>query len=101
MRAPIFVTDDEDRRLFLEFLGEEAAQQGWRCYAYCLMGNHYHLLIETPEPNLVGGMRRLNGVYTQASIAGTGGSVIFSRGATRASWSTRRATVWSCAAISC
>ena len=64
-RADIFV-DDEDRRLFLDLLGREISQQGWRCYAYCLMDNHYHLLIETPEPNLVAGMRRLNGVYTQA-----------------------------------
>ncbi|TDJ65788.1 MAG: hypothetical protein E2O35_06760, partial [Proteobacteria bacterium] len=39
---------------------------GWRCYAYCLMSNHYHLLIETPGGNLVNGMRRLNGQYTQA-----------------------------------
>jgi len=58
--------DDEDRRLYLDLLGKEVAQQGWRCYACCLMDNHYHLLIETPEPNLVAGMRRLNGVYTQA-----------------------------------
>lgn len=64
-RADIFA-DDHDRSVFLELLGKEIAQQGWRCYAYCLMGNHYHLLIETPEPNLVSGMRRLNGVYTQA-----------------------------------
>jgi putative transposase len=64
-RADIFA-DDEDRRLFLELLGKEISQQGWRCYAYCLMGNHYHLLIETPAPNLVAGMRRMNGVYTQA-----------------------------------
>jgi putative transposase len=64
-RADIFA-DDHDRGLFLELLGKEIAQQRWRCYAYCLMGNHYHLLIETPEPNLVAGMRRLNGVYTQA-----------------------------------
>ena len=63
--ANIFRHDD-DRRLFLELLGKEITQQGWRCYAYCLMDNHYHLLIETPEPNLVAGMRRLNGVYTQA-----------------------------------
>jgi len=41
-------------------------QQGWVCYAYCLMDNHYHLMMETPEANLVRGMRRLNGVYTQA-----------------------------------
>jgi len=64
-RADIFA-DDDDRGLFLKLLGQEIAQQGWRCYAYCLMDNHYHLLIETPEPNLVAGMRRLNGVYTQA-----------------------------------
>jgi REP element-mobilizing transposase RayT len=57
--------DEEDRRLYLDLLGKEVTQQGWRCYAYCLMDNHYHLLIETPEPNLVAGMRRLNGVYTQ------------------------------------
>jgi REP element-mobilizing transposase RayT len=63
-RADIF-TDDEDRGVFLELLGKEVSQQRWRCYAYCLMDNHYHLLIETPEPNLVIGMRRLNGVYTQ------------------------------------
>jgi REP element-mobilizing transposase RayT len=64
-RADIFA-DDHDRARFLDLLGKEIAQQRWRCYAYCLMGNHYHLLIETPEPNLVAGMRRLNGVYTQA-----------------------------------
>jgi len=64
-RQKIFL-DEEDRQRFLEFLGKEVEQQGWLLYAYCLMDNHYHLLIETPEPNLVAGMRRLNGVYTQA-----------------------------------
>jgi REP element-mobilizing transposase RayT len=63
-RAKIFA-DDEDRRVFLELLGKEISQQRWRCYAHCLMGDHYHLLIETPEANLVTGMRRFNGVYTQ------------------------------------
>ena len=58
--------DEEDRHLYLDLLGKEITQQGWLCYAYCLMDNHYHLLIETPEPTLVAGMRRLNGVYTQA-----------------------------------
>ena len=58
--------DDADRRSFLDLLGKEVNQQGWVCYAYCLMDNHYHLVMETPEPNLVRGMRRLNGVYTQA-----------------------------------
>ncbi len=60
----IYLTDG-DRERFLTLLGREVEQQGWRCYAYCLMSNHYHLLIETPEANLVTGMRRLNGHYTQ------------------------------------
>ena len=42
--------DDVDRELFLALLGREIEQQGWQCYAYCLMDNYYHLLIETPEP---------------------------------------------------
>ncbi|VAW96106.1 FIG00759408: hypothetical protein [hydrothermal vent metagenome] len=58
--------DDHDRKRFLNLLGREIDQQGWLCYAYCLMDNHYHLLIETPEANLSKGMRRLNQVYTQA-----------------------------------
>ncbi len=64
-RQDIFL-DDEDRARFLALLAREVDQQRWRCYAYCLMGNHYHLVIETPEANLSTGMRRLNGVYTQA-----------------------------------
>jgi putative transposase len=63
-RRDIFA-DEVDRQKFLDTLGKEVAQQRWRLYAYCLMGNHYHLLVETPEANLVAGMRRLNGVYTQ------------------------------------
>ena len=58
--------DDADRLIFLDLLAKEVHQQHWRLYAYCLMSNHYHLLIETPEGKLVDGMRRLNGVYTQA-----------------------------------
>ena len=64
-REDIFL-DDTDRQTFLDLLAKEIRQQRWRLYAYCLMSNHYHLLIETPEGNLVAGMRRLNGVYTQA-----------------------------------
>ncbi|WP_139558803.1 transposase [Methylotetracoccus oryzae] len=64
-REDIFL-DDPDRQRFLELLGREVEQQQWVLYAYCLMGNHYHLLLETPEANLSHGMRRLNGVYTQA-----------------------------------
>jgi len=63
-RQSIF-RDESDRQQFLTFLSREVLQQGWRCYAYCLMDNHYHLLLDTPEPNLSRGMRRLNGSYTQ------------------------------------
>jgi REP-associated tyrosine transposase len=40
-------------------------RHNWKIHAYCLMGNHYHLVLETPEPTLAKGMRQLNGVYTQ------------------------------------
>lgn len=57
--------DDTDRQHFLWLLGREIQQQRWRCYVYCLMGNHYHLVLETPEPNLSRGLKRLHGTYTQ------------------------------------
>jgi putative transposase len=60
------VVDDRDRTLFLEKLAHVIDRLGWRCHAFCLMGNHYHLLVETPQPNLSRGMRQLNGTYTQA-----------------------------------
>lgn len=60
------VADDRDRTQWLTLLAHVVDRYGWRCYAYCLMDNHYHLLIETPQPNLSLGMRQLNGRYTQA-----------------------------------
>jgi REP element-mobilizing transposase RayT len=63
-RREIF-RDDPDRELFLETLGRVVAMFRWRLYAWVLMNNHYHLLLETPEPNLSRGMRQLNGIYTQ------------------------------------
>lgn len=57
--------DDADRRRFVDFLGRTVERRGWLCYAYCLMGNHYHLVFETPSPSLARGMRDLNGMYTQ------------------------------------
>lgn len=57
--------DDSDRAGFLELLGSIIQRFHWLCHAYCLMDNHYHLLIETPYTNLSTGMRQLNGVYTQ------------------------------------
>lgn len=63
-RSDIY-SDDSDRQTFLVILGKTVKRFNWLCHAYCLMGNHYHLLIETPEGNLSAGMRHLNGVYTQ------------------------------------
>ncbi len=57
--------DDQDRKTFLNVLTEVVKKCNWYCHAYCLMDNHYHLLIETPEANLSYGMRQLNGIYTQ------------------------------------
>lgn len=62
-RDDIFL-DDEDRKRFLETLSEARERTGWRIHAYVLMGNHYHLLLETPEANLVAGMRWFQGTYT-------------------------------------
>jgi REP element-mobilizing transposase RayT len=57
--------DDQDRQTFLFVLEEVVTRYHWRCHAYCLTDNHYHLLLETPQGNLSVGMRQLNGVYTQ------------------------------------
>ena len=57
--------DDDDRKIFLETLTEACEKTGWWIHAYVLMGNHYHLLVETPEANLVAGMKWLQGAYTQ------------------------------------
>ena len=63
-RQQIFL-DDIDKQAFLQVLASVVARFNWLCHAYCLMDNHYHLVIETPEGNLSRGMRQLNGVYTQ------------------------------------
>ena len=63
-RRPIF-EDDDDCARFLVVLASTVARYRVLCHAYCLMGNHYHLLVQTLEPNLSVAMRQLNGVYTQ------------------------------------
>ena len=63
--AQAIVLDDADRAAFLSILAEVVDRFGWRCHAYCLMDNHYHLMIETPLGNLSRGMRQLNGLTTQ------------------------------------
>lgn len=61
----IFLCDD-DRQAFLDLLGIACERFRWQCHAYCLMSNHYHLLIETQAPSLSKGMKYLNGTYTSA-----------------------------------
>ena len=62
-REPIF-KDDQDRQRFIETLAEVCAKTGWQVHAYCLIPNHFHLVIETPQPNLVAGMKWFLGTYT-------------------------------------
>ncbi|MBA2356833.1 MAG: transposase [Actinobacteria bacterium] len=64
-RGASIAVDNHDRACFLELLGAVVRVCGWRCHAYCLMTNHYHLLVQTPEPTLSAGMQRLNGQYAR------------------------------------
>ena len=63
-REDIFLCDD-DRNEWLDVLGTVCTRFNWVVHAYCQMTNHYHLLLETVDGNLSGGMRQLNGLYTQ------------------------------------
>ena len=60
----IFETE-EDHAVFVARLGEACTSHGWRVQAWVLMGNHFHLLLETPQPNLVAGMKWLLGTFSQ------------------------------------
>jgi len=62
-REPIF-RGDADRKRFLETVGEACAKTDWQGHAFCLMKKHFHLVVETPKPNLVVGMKWLLGTYT-------------------------------------
>ena len=62
-REDIFL-DDVDRHDFIKTLAESCQKAGWEVHAYCLMRNHYHLVLETPNANLVAGMARLQSRYT-------------------------------------
>ena len=64
-REDIYCNDD-DRKIFLQLLYRACERYDWYCHAYCLMSNHYHLLIETGTPSLSKGMKYINGSYTQA-----------------------------------
>lgn len=63
-KLPIFHGDD-DRRIFLSLVARVATSHAWACLAYVLMTTHYHLLFQTPNPNLASGMQRLNSAYAQ------------------------------------
>lgn len=57
--------DEADFSRFLDLLEQAIARHDWLCLGYCLMHNHYHLIVQTPKPNLPSGMRHLNGCYAQ------------------------------------
>jgi putative transposase len=63
-REAIFL-DEKDRHFFLKAVSEVCARTGWMIHAWVVMGNHYHLFIETPEANLVEGMKWLQNTYTR------------------------------------
>jgi putative transposase len=63
-RRELIFKDDRDRVRFLETLAEACGKTGWQIHAWCLMPNHFHLVLETPRANLVAGMKWLLGTYT-------------------------------------
>ena len=99
-RQKVFFTD-ADRELFLSTLSGVVRRYHWICHAYCLMANHYHLLIETPKANLSIGMRQLNGIYTQSFNRRHIGSAICFKAGSRRSWWRRKRISWSSAATWC
>jgi len=64
-RQETIYESDADRQQWLDILCKVCERYNWRVHAYCLMDNHYHILLETADGNLSKGMRQLNGVYTQ------------------------------------
>jgi len=62
-RDDIFLVD-VDRHDFIRTLARACLKTGWQVHAWCLMGNHYHLVVETPNANLVAGMAWLQSTYT-------------------------------------
>jgi putative transposase len=63
-KQDVYVVDG-DRLTFLEVLEHAAGEAHWNVLAYCLMGNHYHLVVEVPEGNLATGMHLLNCTYAR------------------------------------
>lgn len=65
-RCDFIYQDDTDRRIWLAILAQVCLRFDFAVYAYCMMGNHFHLLVETRKAHLATGMRQLNGIYSQA-----------------------------------
>jgi len=65
VRGEPLYTEDSDHEQFVALLAEACARYRWLLRTYCLMTNHYHLLVTTPEPTLSRGMQWLNGCYAQ------------------------------------
>jgi REP element-mobilizing transposase RayT len=63
-RREAIYRDEKERATFLRTLGEACGKTGWQVHAWCLIGNHFHLVLETPQANLVAGMRWLLGTFT-------------------------------------
>jgi len=74
--------DAADRELFLRTLAEACRKTDWQVHAYCLMSNHFHLVVETPKGNLVAGMKWFLGTTRPGSIVGTSSSGICSAAVT-------------------
>lgn len=67
--------DDRDRLAWLDYLSQACQRTGWRVYGWVLMGNHYHLLVETPGANLVSGMQWLQSCRQPIRFGSTGAMV--------------------------
>jgi putative transposase len=76
-KRPMFDVVPRDRLVFLGLLDHVVRHYRWRCHAYCLMGNHFHLVVDTPEANLSDGMRYLKGEYARwfNSLSGREGAL--------------------------
>ena len=57
--------NEKDWKKFIQFMERVIDKYNWFCHAYCLMGTHYHILLETPDANMVPGMKQLNQFYSQ------------------------------------
>src|SRR6202022_237247 len=86
-RRERIVHDEIDRYSLVKTLGEACGKTGWLIHAWVLMDNHYHAGIETPQGNLVVGMRWFQNTYTRRLIRGTGCGAIYSEVATKRCWS--------------